>query len=336
MELTRICVIFFIFTTCVICQSKLPLVVNTWPYKDANDAAWDSFQSGGSRLDAVEKGCTQCEIDQCELTVGYGGSPDENGETTLDALIMDGVTMDAGSVGCLRRVKGAIAVARAVMEHTHETLIVGDLATNFAKQMGFQETSLSTPTSQKMHEDWLKNNCQPNYWANVLPNSSTSCGPYKPVPAKERVHNPNLATSEYNHDTIAMIAIDANGDIAVGTSTNGARFKIPGRVGDSPIIGAGAYVDNELGGCGATGDGDVMMRFLPCYHAVLMLKTMTPTQAAQSSINQIKAKFPNFTGALIVANKQGDVGAAGHNWIFQYTFQNPSTSGPQIVTVNPI
>lgn len=150
-----------------------------------------TLEKGGTALDAVEAGCTQCEIDQCDGTVGYGGSPDETGETTLDALIMDGKTRAAGSVGCLRRVKNAIGVARAVLEHTSHTLLVGDQATAFAVEMGFRgllnsalhsptEESLSTPKSQQVWADWKKADCQPNYWVNVTPNSTQSCGPYKP------------------------------------------------------------------------------------------------------------------------------------------------------------
>jgi len=335
--------LFTLFCTWYLANSAV--VVNTWPWPQATSAAWITLSEGGSVVDAVEKGCTQCEIDQCGQSVGFGGSPDENGETTLDAMIMDGKTQDAGAVGCLRRIKNAISVARHVMEHTTHTFLVGDLATDFAFQMGFQEQSLQTPLSYTMWQQWKQNACQPNYWNNVTPNHMTSCGPYTPL--NPSTTNPNSLTDKENarnlinsenHDTIAMIALDENGDIAVGTSTNGLNHKIPGRVGDSPIIGSGAYVDNDIGGCGATGDGDVMMRFLPCYQAVeSMRQGMSPTQAAEYALLRIKKFYPQYEGAIVTLNKNGQVGAAAHGWSFQYTYQSNVTGGkPVIVNVPPM
>nr|XP_020516591.1 N(4)-(beta-N-acetylglucosaminyl)-L-asparaginase-like [Labrus bergylta] len=243
-------------------QTSPPLVINTWPFKDATAAAWSVLQSGGSVLDAVEKGCARCESEQCDGSVGYGGSPDESGETTLDAMIMNGDTMEVGSVGDLRRIKNAIGVARAVMEHTEHTLLVGESASVFAENMGFTAEDLTTNKSMNIFSQWLKGNCQPNYRKNMFPDPSTSCGPYKPramLRQSKRLQHANTRS----HDTIGMIALDQNGHIAVGTSTNGLTHKVPGRVGDSPIVGAGGYADSSVGGAAATGDGDVMMRFLP-------------------------------------------------------------------------
>uniref|UniRef100_A0A3Q3EF11 Aspartylglucosaminidase n=1 Tax=Labrus bergylta TaxID=56723 RepID=A0A3Q3EF11_9LABR len=223
---------------------------------------WSVLQSGGSVLDAVEKGCARCESEQCDGSVGYGGSPDESGETTLDAMIMNGDTMEVGSVGDLRRIKNAIGVARAVMEHTEHTLLVGESASVFAENMGFTAEDLTTNKSMNIFSQWLKGNCQPNYRKNMFPDPSTSCGPYKPramLRQSKRLQHANTRS----HDTIGMIALDQNGHIAVGTSTNGLTHKVPGRVGDSPIVGAGGYADSSVGGAAATGDGDVMMRFLP-------------------------------------------------------------------------
>uniref|UniRef100_A0A1Y1LW67 N(4)-(Beta-N-acetylglucosaminyl)-L-asparaginase n=1 Tax=Photinus pyralis TaxID=7054 RepID=A0A1Y1LW67_PHOPY len=141
-----------------------PLVINTWGFMEATKAAWTEISSGGSRLDALEVGCSKCEMLQCDGTVGFGGSPDENGETTLDALMFDGVTMDMGAVAGLRRVKNVISVARRVLEHTSHSLLVGSLATKFAKQMGFKEESLSTNNSLSMWKQWMVNRCQPNFW----------------------------------------------------------------------------------------------------------------------------------------------------------------------------
>jgi len=314
-------------------ESIFPLVINTWPFTSATSKAWEIISSGGTALDAVEKGVAQCEVDRCDGSVGYGGSPDETGETTLDAMIMDGETMKVGSVGCLRRIKSAISVARYVMQYTKHTLLVGDQATNFAKQMGFKEESLTTNDSMKIYEDWKKNKCQPNFWKNVTPNNTQQCGPYHPNP-------PSLIENKQQligHDTISMVVFDKDGKIASGASTNGLTHKIPGRVGDSPIIGAGSYSDGEGGGCGATGDGDVMMRFLPCFYAVQKMKDgVSPQNAAVMALQRILKYETSFQGAVFTVNKSGEIGAACHGWVFTYAYANNLTKKVQTVQVQPI
>ncbi|KAM9375418.1 N(4)-(beta-N-acetylglucosaminyl)-L-asparaginase [Pholidichthys leucotaenia] len=291
-------------------QTSLPLVINTWPFRNATTAAWSVLQSGGSVLDAVEKGCARCEIEQCDGTVGYGGSPDESGETTLDALIMNGDTMEAGAVADLRRIKNAIGVARAVMEHTDHTLLVGESASVFAENMGFVAEDLTTNKSVNIFLEWLKGNCQPNYRKNVYPDPSKSCGPYRPKVAAAQMKRARHANA-HAHDTIGMIAFDKDGHVAAGTSTNGLKHKVPGRVGDSPIIGAGAYADSSAGAAAATGDGDLMMRFLPSYLAVeLMRAGAAPSAACKSAISRIKRHYSEFFGAIICANTTGHYGAA--------------------------
>jgi N4-(beta-N-acetylglucosaminyl)-L-asparaginase len=166
--------------------------------------------------------------------VGYGGSPDESGETTLDAVIMDGVTHDAGSVASLKRVKNAISVARAVMEYTKHTLLVGEGATQFAIDMGFKQTDLHSIESVQRWIDWFNNSCQPNFRQNVWPSPLKNCGPYKPLDKKKfseqkqvgQRNNPHVSAK--SHDTIGMLVLDSNGNIAGGTSTNGASHKLPG------------------------------------------------------------------------------------------------------------
>lgn len=153
---------------------------------------------------------------------------------------MDGQTMNIGAVASLRNIKDAIAVARHVLENTKHTLLVGEEATNFALSMGFKQENLSTAKSKQIYNDWKLRNCQPNFWTNVIPNPSMSCGPYEPVTgthSKNSINDINSFFSENNHDTIGMVAIDKAGKIVAGTSTNGASHKIPGRVGDSPIPG---------------------------------------------------------------------------------------------------
>ncbi|XP_075742571.1 N(4)-(Beta-N-acetylglucosaminyl)-L-asparaginase isoform X3 [Rhipicephalus microplus] len=298
----------------------------------------------GTALDAVEQGCSQCEKDQCDGTVGYGGSPDEDGETTLDALIIDGTKIcglqldkgpetnntspsySMGAVGDLRRVKHAISVARAVMERSTHTFLVGEKATQFAVEMGFQEESLTTNHSKQMWTEWKANNCQPNYRQNVAPDPRTSCGPYQPSEqlSPDRDACPSAA-SELNHDTIGMVVIDTNKRLAAGTSTNGMNHKIPGRIGDSPIPGAGAYADQEVGGAAATGDGDILMRYLPSFHAVeSMRRGIDPRAASVAALHLIVRHHPKFVGALVAVSIDGTYGAACHGIpSFPYSVAKP-------------
>jgi len=303
---------------------------------EATSTAFNTL-SVGSRIDAIEKGINWCENHQCGLTVGFGGSPDETGETVLDAMIMDGKTFSVGSVGSLRNIKNPISVARYVMEYTKHTMLVGDLATQFAVGMGFKQINLSTESSIKTWEAWKADGCTPNFRQNVLPKSG--CGPYTPInpPHLDSSRSKTNFPQENNHDTIAMIVMDKNGDFAVGTSTNGAMFKVPGRVGDTPIVGSGGYADSDVGGCGATGDGDTMMKFLPCVVAIeLMRNGMDPTLAAQTALLRIVQRYPSFQGgAVITVNKTGFPGAAsyGHpDWVFSYSIQT-SDEGPRKVSV---
>uniref|UniRef100_A0A4W3GNB9 N(4)-(Beta-N-acetylglucosaminyl)-L-asparaginase n=1 Tax=Callorhinchus milii TaxID=7868 RepID=A0A4W3GNB9_CALMI len=292
---------------------------------------WSTLQSGGSVLDAVEKGCAQCEVDQCDGSVGYGGSPDEHGETSLDAMIMNGNTMEVGAVADLRRIKSAISVARAVMEHTRHTLLVGESASMFSQNMGFLSEDLTTNNSLSIHAKWLANNCQPNFRKSVFPDPETSCGPYKPTERRQskKLKNLKQRINYRSHDTIGMIVIDKNGNVAAGTSTNGANHKIHGRVGDSPIVGAGAYADSTAGGAAATGDGDIMMRFLPSYQAVEYMRMgLDPTISCQKAVTRIQVYYPKFFGALVCVNRTGSYGAAcsktpGFNQ-FHFMVQSPA------------
>ncbi|XP_018096292.1 N(4)-(beta-N-acetylglucosaminyl)-L-asparaginase-like [Xenopus laevis] len=139
------------------------------------------LEAGSFVLDDFEKGCAQCEIDQCDGNVGYGGSPDENRETTLDDMIMNGNTIEVGAVAQLRRIKNAIVVTRAVMEHTKHTFLVGESASLFAESMGFMREDLTTNRSRSIHSKWLDQSCQPNYWKDVVQDASKSCGPFHPI-----------------------------------------------------------------------------------------------------------------------------------------------------------
>lgn len=250
-------------------------------------------------------------------------------------MIMDGTTMKSGAVAALRRVKDAVSVARAVLEHTTHTLLAGDFATDFALSNGFAAQNLTTEASAASCAQWKAGGCQPNYRINVAPDPSSSCGPYAP----QTVLDPQVHDSKpEGHDTISMIALHASGDsMAAGTSTNGAGRKVPGRVGDGPITGSGSYVDGDAGGCGATGDGDVMMRFLPCYQAVENLRQgMAPREAAEDAVRRMLRKYPDVQSGLVVVNNKGDHGGAGSGWTFTYAYRGGAMNETVVVSVPPI
>ncbi|XP_021905728.1 probable isoaspartyl peptidase/L-asparaginase 3 isoform X2 [Carica papaya] len=329
-------------------STNYPIVVSTWPFLEAVRAAWRAVDSGLSAVDAVVEGCSACEDLRCDGTVGPGGSPDENGETTIDALVMDGMTMEVGAVAAMRYVKDGIRAARLLMQHTKHTLLVGEKASAFAISMGLPgPIDLSSPESKEKWTKWREDSCQPNFWKNVVP--ADSCGPYQPTDNTGLTNGACSKASifgsiEYrsslfglrSHDTISMAVIDKVGHIAVGTSTNGATFKIPGRVGDGPIAGSSAYADDEVGACGATGDGDIMMRFLPCYQVVESMRLgMEPKLAAKDAISRIARKFPDFVGAVIAIDKKGAHAGACHGWTFQYSVRSSDMDDVEVFTVLP-
>lgn len=296
-------------------ESRGAVIVTTWEFgSGANEAGWSILAGGGLAIDAVEAAISYVELLPEEFYVGFGGSPNSIGETTLDAMMMWGPTHDVGAVGCLKRVKRAVSVARKVMEETQHTLIVGDDATRFAVRMGFEEMSLANAASQQAWEEWSARSERSDAWD---PEPRGSGGKVE------------------GHDTVGTMAVDAHGNVCVGCSTNGRSFKLPGRVGDSPITGAGAYCDNEVGAAIATGNGDVMMRFLPTYHAVeLMREGASPGEAAEATLRRIDAKGYRFDGGIVALGKNGEHGGAKRGWeeeAFGYAVQ--SAEGTSRVTV---
>eukprot|EP01117_Protostelium_nocturnum_P014691 TRINITY_DN5619_c0_g2_i2.p1 TRINITY_DN5619_c0_g2~~TRINITY_DN5619_c0_g2_i2.p1 ORF type:complete len:351 (-),score=115.13 TRINITY_DN5619_c0_g2_i2:2-1054(-) len=297
-----------------------PLVLGTWTFMNSTRAAYklmnESKYEEGKRiaLDGLETGGNYCELHpwECDWTVGYGGSPNELGETTLDAMVMWAKTREVGAVGYMKNIKKAISVARKVMEETYHTLLIGGEATQFAVEMGFVKEDLSTDRTRTMLKNWIANGRQPNFWVgkhNYSSNEVQSKLMRKRDNGEIERKKPDFG--RWNHDTLGMIAIDKNGDVACGVTSNGATWKIPGRVGDAPIVGAGAWCDNDVGAAMETGDGDVMMRFLPSVRVVdLMRMGVPPQRACQSLINDILRFYPNATGAIVAANKRGDFGAA--------------------------
>jgi N4-(beta-N-acetylglucosaminyl)-L-asparaginase len=264
-----------------------PIVVSTWRFGiEANAAAWEVLKQNGRALDAVETGVKIPEGDPTERSVGYGGRPDRDGRVTLDACIMDEQS-NIGSVACLEHIKHPISVARAVMEKTPHVMLVGDGALDFALSQGFKKENLLVADSEKEWKEWLKKS--------------------------EYVPKANIE----NHDTIGMIALDANGNLSGACTTSGMAFKMHGRVGDSPIIGAGLYVDNEIGAATATGHGEEVIRIAGSHLVVeLMRQGKSPQQACEEAVQRIikltKARNKNLTDiqiGFIALNKSGEVGS---------------------------
>lgn len=234
-----------------------PIVISTWDFgKAANAAAWTILGKGGRALDAVEAGVKIPEADPSNQSVGYGGLPDRDGHVTLDACIMD-ERYNCGSVMALEHIIHAISVARLVMEKTPHIVLAGDGALQFALANGFKKENLLTPESEKAWKDWLKT------------------AKYEPVINVENKlfnkENDAIPGGPNNHDTIGMIAMDTAGSLSGACTTSGMAYKIHGRVGDSPIIGAGLYVDNEIGAATSTGVGEEVIRIVGSHLVVELM-----------------------------------------------------------------
>ena len=274
----------------IISNNIYPSVISTWNNRKANEAAWNVIASGGNALDAVESGARVPESDPEDQSVGYGGRPDREGIVTLDACIMNSEG-DAGSVSFVQGIKHPISVARKVMEDTPHVMLAGKGATQFAIENGFESVNLLTDKSKKEYEAWKKTS------------------KYKPVINIEQ------------HDTIGMIAIDKNGNIAGACTTSGLAYKMHGRVGDSPIIGAGMFVDNEIGGAAATGMGEAVLKSLGSFLVVeLMRQGRTPFEACKEAVMRIvkKQKFSEIQVGYVAINKRGEHGAFSIQKGFNY------------------
>ena len=277
-----------------ISASSLPIVISTWDFGiAANKEAWKVLEKGGRALDAVEAGVKIPEADLTNHTVGRAGYPDRDGHVTLDACIMD-ENGDCGSVAAIEHIAHPISVARLVMEKTPHVMLVGDGATQFAVEQGFKKEKLLTPESEKAWKEWLKT------------------ARYSPVMNIE--NKQHVPGNQYNHDTIGMLAIDARGNISGACTTSGMAFKMHGRVGDSPIIGAGLYVDNEVGGATSTGVGEEVIRNVGSFLVVeLMRQGLSPEDACKEAVKRIIKKKPDTAKQIQVGflaiNKKGEYGA---------------------------
>ena len=267
-----------------------PIILSTWSHGlPANDAGWKVLQNGGSAMDAAEAGAKIPEADPTSTSVGLGGLPDEQGNVTLDACVMDS-TGNAGSVAFLQNIKHPVSVARKVMEDTKHVMLVGEGARQFAVSQGFEEMDLLTDESREAWEKWKK---------------------------KRREMTPHET-----HDTISVLVQAKNGDLAGAFTTSGWAYKLHGRVGDIPIIGAGLFVDNEIGCAAATGLGEEVIKTTGSFLVVeLMRQGYDPTAACKEALHRvIKAHNgnPEFQIAYIAIRKDGKIGSACIKWSFEY------------------
>jgi N4-(beta-N-acetylglucosaminyl)-L-asparaginase len=258
--------------------------------------AWDKLKETGEILDAIEVGANVPELDPEDSSVGYGGLPNELGIVTLDASIMHGPTHNCGSVASMEKIKKACSVARLVMERTDHMMIVGQGATDFARAHGFPEEDLLTDRARRVWLRWKENMSENDDW---LP------------PA-----NGDYGLAKRPRGTINVLGVDSNGDIAGITTTSGLFAKLAGRVGDSPIIGAGLYVDNAIGAAGATGRGEEVIRTCGSFLTVEYMRNgMNPQEACEAVVRRIVEinggiDNVNFNDKIVALNKSGEVGCA--------------------------
>ena len=267
-----------------------PVICSTWNFGlPANELAWKVLENGGKAMDAAEAGARHAESDQENSSVGFGGLPDEKGNVTLDACVMDS-TGNAGSVAFLQNIKHPVSVARKVMEETKHVMLVGEGARQFAVSNGFEEINLLTEQSEKDWKKWLKERRE--------------------------------MTPHETHDTLSVLVQDKMGDLAGACTTSGWAYKMHGRVGDSPIIGAGLFVDNEIGCAAATGLGEEVIKTTGSFLVVeLMRQGYDPTKACEEALKRvIKAHNgnPDFQIGYIALRKDGEIGSACLKWSFEY------------------
>ena len=286
-------------------KTGLARVVSTWDFGvGANRAAWQVLGAGGSALDAVEAGARWAEADLCNSTVGHCGNPDRDGVLTLDASIMDG-SGRCGAVAAIEDIAHPVSVARAVMEKSPHVFLVGAGAQQFALAQGFEKTPLLTDTAKAAWREWLKT------------------AEYQPKINAER------AGDARNHDTLGILALDAQGHLAGACTTSGMAWKLHGRVGDSPIVGAGLYVDNDVGAATASGVGEEMIRNAASFLVVEMMRQgHSPREACRLAIARVVRKRPEASKHLQVCflamNKRGEVGAYALHKGFVYAMQDAS------------
>ena len=288
-----------------------PIVISTWaPNIKANAAAWEILGKNGRAVDAVEKGVQVPEADPTDQSVGYGGLPDRDGRVTLDACIMD-ESGNCGAVMFLEGIMHPIKVARLVMDKTPHVQLAGEGALQFALANGFTIENLLTPESEKVWKNWLK---------------EAKYDPKQSIDILDQQSKKNVPGQINNHDTIGMIAMDAAGNVSGACTTSGMAFKMRGRVGDSPIVGAGLFVDNEVGAATATGVGEEVIKICGSHTVVeLMRQGMSPEIACRKTVERIVrkqgAKAKDLQVGFIAVNKAGQFGGYALQKGFNYAVQ---------------
>jgi N4-(beta-N-acetylglucosaminyl)-L-asparaginase len=290
---------------------SIPLIISShWNEtgKKAVEAGWPILANNGSILDAIEKAANIIELDAEGLGVGYGGLPNEDGVVQLDASIMDGSTYNAGSVACLESIKTPSSVARVVMEKTDHIMLVGKDALAFAKKWGFKEEDLLTEKARQIWLRWKENASKTDDW-----------GPPDHLKTIKKKKSRDGASDDVERvtGTTNVLAVDSQGNIAGITTTSGLSFKIAGRVGDSPIIGAGLYVDNDVGAAGATGRGEDVIKSCASYYVVMRMREgRSPQQACEDAMRMIADKYKSINSGFlpgekfVAINKKGELGCA--------------------------
>ena len=298
-----------------------PMIITSHPNptgQAALEEVWEALAAGGSALDAVEKATNVIELDPEDVSVGYGGLPNEDGVIQLDASIMDGRTYNAGAVAGIEDIKHPSSVARLVMERTDHVMLAAEGAKAFALSFGFPEEDLMTPKSRRAWLRWREEHSDRDDWGppDHLQGWEDEEGRGIPEASGDReafLRGPELST----HGTVNVLAVDARGDIAGITSTSGMSWKVPGRIGDSPIIGAGLYVDNEIGAAGATGRGEDVIKACSSFYIVSRMREgRSPQEACEDALRQIDERYAAVgidyrPGEKFVAiNRDGDFGCA--------------------------
>lgn len=290
-----------------------PLVISTWaPNVKANAEAWKTLSKGGKAVDAVEAGVQIPEADPSDQSVGYGGLPDRDGKVTLDACIMD-ENGNCGAVMFLEGIMHPIKIARLVMEKTPHVQLAGEGALQFALAHGYKIENLLTPEAERVWKEWLRTS------------------QYDPMTIPKLLQQKNEPGQVNNHDTIGMLAMDAAGDLSGACTTSGMAFKMRGRVGDSPIIGAGLFVDNEIGAATSTGVGEEVVRICGSHTVVeLMRQGMSPELACKKTVERIVKKrgadAKKLQVGFIAVNTKGEYGGYALQKGFNYAVQTSKGS----------
>lgn len=302
---------------------KFPVVISTWaPNMKANLAAWKLLLQSSSAIDAIEAGIRITEADPTDTSVGLGGLPDRDGRVTLDACIMDDKG-NAGSVVCLEHIMHPISVARLVMEKTPHVMLAGEGALQLALQNGYRKQQLLTAESEKAWKNWL---IQSKYDPNITVKELEERSKQTPSPNE---YSPWPLQPYPNHDTIGMLALDVAQNLSGGCSTSGMAYKMHGRVGDSPIIGAGLFVDNEVGAATCSGLGEEILKVCGAHTVVEMMRSgATPEEACKEAVKRIARNNKNSPGrtglqaGFIALDKQGNFGAFALQKNFTYAVKN--------------